>query len=44
MNAIIEAILERAIIYRNVMAAVISGELSPADGRKLLMDMEAHDE
>jgi hypothetical protein len=44
MNAIIEAILERAIIYRNVMAAVISGELSPADGRKLLMDMEAGSE
>jgi hypothetical protein len=44
MNAIIEAIFERMEIYKNVMAAIISGELSPADGRKLLMDMEAGSE
>jgi hypothetical protein len=44
MNAIIEAIFERMEIYKNVMAAVISGELSPADGKQILVDMEAGSE
>jgi hypothetical protein len=42
MNAIITAILERAEIYRNMMAAVARKEMTQPDAEELMRYMGEH--